>query len=246
MFDFVLLEVPRGERRRRRLTLLATLAGEALVVAVLVAVPLVYLDAIPGVSMHAQAAVLPVSFSPPPHAQPETTQRASQSNTRSVALLRSTDEAVVRRTVDNPTLTYDRWRPESDEVTLDPRLTRTGPCCDNPATSLISSGPYVPPPPRQADRLRVSSMDPGMILRRVEPVYPPLAKATRTQGDVILHATIGTAGNIERLQVVSGHPMLVEAARAAVQQWRFRPYRLNGSPIEVETRITVRFRLAGD
>jgi len=77
-------------------------------------------------------------------------------------------------------------------------------------------------------------------------VYPVIAKATRTQGEVVLRATIGNAGEIENLQVVSGHPLLAPAALDAVRQWRFRPYYLNGSAIEVQAQITVRFVLDGN
>jgi len=71
----------------------------------------------------------------------------------------------------------------------------------------------------------------------------PLAKAARIQGEVVLAAIISKAGTIEELQALSGHPMLVAAAVEAVRQWRYRPYLLNGEPVEVETRITVNFTL---
>ena len=84
----------------------------------------------------------------------------------------------------------------------------------------------------------------GSLIRRVESVYPPLARAARIfQGPVVLAAIISTAGTIEQLQVLSGHPMLVNAALQAVGQWRYRPYVLNGEVIEVETQITVNFKL---
>ena len=100
----------------------------------------------------------------------------------------------------------------------------------------------VVPPPRPASRI-LSKLDPGQILRRVEPLYPAPARAARIQGEVVLRAVISRAGDIENLQAASGHPMLVQAAIEAVRQWKFRPYILNGSPVEVETQITVRFRL---
>ena len=84
----------------------------------------------------------------------------------------------------------------------------------------------------------------GSLIRRVQPVYPPLARSARIQGPVVLSALISKAGTIENLHALSGHPMLVPAAIAAVSQWRYRPYILNSEPIEVETRITVNFYLA--
>ncbi|PYX09747.1 MAG: hypothetical protein DMG88_04610 [Acidobacteria bacterium] len=87
--------------------------------------------------------------------------------------------------------------------------------------------------------------DGGNLIQRVEPTYPPLAIQTRTQGQVILQAVISREGRIENLQVVSGHPLLVKAAIDAVRQWRYRPYVLNGEPVEVETQVTVNFVLSG-
>ena len=83
-----------------------------------------------------------------------------------------------------------------------------------------------------------------MLIQRIEPSYPTLARAARVQGDVVLSAIISTNGQIENLQLVSGHPMLVPAAIAAVRQWRYKPYLLNGQPVEVETTITVIFTLS--
>jgi protein TonB len=71
-----------------------------------------------------------------------------------------------------------------------------------------------------------------------------LARSARVQGDVILSAVIDVNGQIQNLQLVSGHPMLVPAAIAAVKQWRYKPYLLNGQPVEVETTITVIFSLS--
>ena len=86
----------------------------------------------------------------------------------------------------------------------------------------------------------------GSLIRRVQPVYPPLARSARVQGSVVLSALISKAGTMENLRVLSGHPMLVEAAIEAVRQWRYRPYILNAEPIEVETQITVSFSLTGN
>jgi TonB family protein len=83
----------------------------------------------------------------------------------------------------------------------------------------------------------------GMILSKTNPVYPEVAKAAHVQGAVILHAIISKDGTVERLNVISGNGMLVNAARDAVSQWKFKPYLLNGQPTEVETSITVNFSL---
>ncbi len=101
-----------------------------------------------------------------------------------------------------------------------------------------------PRPVRAPRRLRVSSgVAEGILIRRIEPVYPPEARADHLQGEVILTAIISTTGGIAQLKVLSGHPLLAEASRDAVQQWKYKPYLLNGEPIEVETTIKIVFRL---
>ena len=85
----------------------------------------------------------------------------------------------------------------------------------------------------------------GSILSKPEPAYPAIAKAARIQGTVILSATISRAGTIENLTVVSGPAMLAQAALEAVRNWRYRPYLLNGQPVEVQTLINVTFTLGG-
>jgi len=102
-----------------------------------------------------------------------------------------------------------------------------------------------PPPPPLVPHLRVSHMMEGNLIHLVQPVYPPLARAARIQGAVVLRAVISREGKVENPQVLSGHPMLVQAAVDAVRQWRYRPYYLNDQPVEVETQVTVNFILAG-
>ena len=98
-------------------------------------------------------------------------------------------------------------------------------------------------PTRPKTPLNISHLDEGMLIRRVQPAYPQVAKLTHTQGTVVLSALIGTRGDIEAVQVIKGHPLLAGAAVEAVRQWRYRPYILNGSPIEVRTQVTVNFSL---
>jgi protein TonB len=111
------------------------------------------------------------------------------------------------------------------------------------ATSSLAAVPkFMPATPQ---RIRISGgVTKGLLIHRVEPTYPPLARAARVQGDVVLSAVIDTNGQIQNLQLVSGHPMLVPAALNAVKGWRYKPYLLNGQPVEVETTITVIFTLS--
>ena len=85
----------------------------------------------------------------------------------------------------------------------------------------------------------------GNLIYRVQPEYPALARQVRVQGLVVLRAIISRDGAIENLQALSGHPLLIPAALNAVRQWRYRPYVLNGEPVEVETEVKVNFILSG-
>jgi len=79
----------------------------------------------------------------------------------------------------------------------------------------------------------------------VQPTYPAIAKAARVSGTVVLQATISKQGTIENLRVVSGPAMLQAAAMDAVKNWRYKPYLLNGDPVEVDTQVNVIFSLGG-
>jgi protein TonB len=85
----------------------------------------------------------------------------------------------------------------------------------------------------------------GNLMHRVQPEYPTLARQARIQGIVVLRALITRDGKIANVQVVSGHPLLVQSAIDAVRQWTYRPYQLNNEPVEVETQVTVKFALSG-
>jgi TonB family protein len=100
--------------------------------------------------------------------------------------------------------------------------------------------------PAQAvpQRVRVSEgVESALIVKKVDPIYPPLARQARIQGSVILQVIISKSGDVESIQLFSGHPMLAQAAIDAVDQWKYKRYLLNGEPVEVETRVTVNFTL---
>lgn len=111
-----------------------------------------------------------------------------------------------------------------------------------------SIGTAAPPQVRLAPvkKLAISSgVMEGRRLSGTDPRYPAIAVAAHIQGTVVLAATISKTGAIENLRVTSGPPMLVAAAMEAVRTWRYRPYLLNGEPVEVETTVRVIFRLGG-
>jgi len=115
--------------------------------------------------------------------------------------------------------------------------------------------PPPPPPPPPAGAAASSGTPPkrvyisagtavGFLIYKATPVYPVDAKAAHVQGTVVLKAVIGTDGTVKELTVVSGPDMLQQAALDAVRQWRYKPYLLNGEPVEVRTTINIIFTLA--
>jgi len=99
-----------------------------------------------------------------------------------------------------------------------------------------------PASPRQPLKVSAGVME-ALLIHRVQPDYPALAKTMGLSGVVELQARIGIDGTVQALQVVSGNPILARAAIEAVEQWRYQPTRLSGQPVEVETHITVTFSL---
>lgn len=139
---------------------------------------------------------------------------------------------------------YGQVRMTTDGGEVAPPSSSVLPPGSGPNLQLSSTfrPPIVATPPRTTP-VRLSHMDLGALSHYVKPQYPQIAIQTRTQGTVELHAIISKEGTIESLQLVSGHPFLSRAALDAVRQWRYRPYLLNGQPVEVDTQITVNFTL---
>jgi protein TonB len=99
---------------------------------------------------------------------------------------------------------------------------------------------------QSVQRVRVSQgVSAGLLITKVNPVYPPEARSARISGTVVLRAIINSAGDVETLTLISGHPLLVPAAMDAVKQWKYKPYLLNGKAVTVDTQITVNFALTG-
>lgn len=113
------------------------------------------------------------------------------------------------------------------------------PASDGPTLPM----PPVPHVPKSPPMIHLSKIDPAMLIHRVEPEYPTLAKMARREGRVELRAVIGIDGSMASLQVLAGDPLFIAATKAAVMQWRYRPTILNGQPVEVDTFVTVVFTL---
>jgi periplasmic protein TonB len=114
-----------------------------------------------------------------------------------------------------------------------------------PAAAPPKPPPPPPPPPKPAGPQKIGgNVVAANLINPVRPVYPPLAKMARQQGTVKFEAMISKEGTIEDLKLISGPPLLVQAAMDAVKQWRYRPTILNGEPTEVQTTIDVNFSLS--
>jgi periplasmic protein TonB len=134
----------------------------------------------------------------------------------------------------------------------DPPQDPFGPGVTNPGTGSLCPGcidigktegnrPPQPPAetPATKERLHVTTLDPAMLIHRVEPVYPTLPRQLGRGGRVELRAIIATDGTIQSLQVVGGDPLFYQSAMDAVGQWRYSPTVLNGQPVEIDTYISV-------
>ncbi len=113
---------------------------------------------------------------------------------------------------------------------------------DSNLSGLMSSAsPSLPTPPQTTHRIS-QGLSKGLLIKRVQPTYPPAALAAHAEGAVQIEAIIDKEGNVTNLKVLSGDPMLAGAAVEAVRQWRYKPYYFDGNPVEVETQITVSFK----
>ncbi len=231
MFEHTLLESDRAVSRRRRWSTLFSFALQSAVLAVLVLVPLLYSDAI---SVHSAPPDAVIIFQPP---RVEVVEHPVSDGGPSAG------SAPDRRVIEVPR-GVPKYTFIGPDDSTDPRPIQLGGNGQgaNPLSSLLN-GPNLGAAPTHSGPIKRSHVDEGSILVKVLPPYPELAKRAHVQGAVELYARISREGLIENVQVRSGNPLLTDAARDAVRQWRFRPYLLNGTPVEVETTITVNFRL---
>jgi protein TonB len=242
---FSTLESTWDQSARRGWATLASLTVQAFALSSLLAVSLLWVGGPPQVRWLQLSA--PASFAP----QPAATEASGHHATTAAGVVRP-------RQIFAPQTIPDHLAPANDSS--GPASTIDGSTLDAPtiddgqgrgpvagiARSVGEGIPIaVPARPASVKPLVISHLAEASLLHKVQPAYPPLARQARVQGAVELRAIIGKTGAIENLVVVRGHPMLATAAVEAVKQWRYRPYLLNGEPIEVETDITVNFFLSG-
>lgn len=244
MFAESMLEASRAHRGRRRWMTLVSFALQALAVTLLLLLPLWRTVGLPS----GRVLATPISLGAQTQASPPVHRHATaaipQSNLAENVLIapRETPNhiAQISETVPPPQLNlpFDGVQPGG------------GRSRDGIWKSLGEGPSLVAPAPAPATAasvrpFRSSNLLAGSLMNRVQPTYPYAAKIAHVQGQVLLDAVISKDGTIGNLRVVEGHPLLVRAAVEAVSRWRYRPYILNGEPVEVETRILVNFTLAG-
>ena len=170
----------------------------------------------------------------------------SKANTKASAAPTTDDnepEVTQRLIVTNDTGSVPKPSKPQDEAVQEPTGLALGAAPDAKAIAGLNNGPaHTPTPAPQVIRVSQGVME-GLILKRVQPHYPAQAMQMRIQGPVQLQATISKTGDITNLKVVSGDGILARAAQEAVKQWKYKPYYLNGDPVEIQTQILVNFKL---
>jgi TonB family protein len=129
---------------------------------------------------------------------------------------------------------------QSDDAA--PALNVVASANDNKINGIMSSTAAIPSQPSLAT-LRISQgVSQGLVIKRVQPKYPAAALAVHAQGAVLIEATISKDGSVLNPKVLKGDAVLARAAVEAVRQWRYKPYYLDGAPVEIQTQITVNFK----
>src|SRR5215469_3441772 len=222
MFEEMVVSSPTSKKTNKPWTVVISMAVQVLFLLILILIPLIYTEALPKTLMSS------ILLAPPPPPPPPPPPAAVQVIRKPVVHLMDAGKLVAPKVI-----------PKDLKVIKEEAEPDMG-------TGMIGGAGNAPPPPKVTPK-RVTvggNVQAARLVNRVQPIYPPLARQTRISGTVKLHAIIGKNGAVEQLQVVSGHPLLVQSALDAVRQWRYQPTLLNGDPVEVDTEIDVIFSLA--
>src|SRR6266404_5010352 len=241
MFEDSLIESGGRLKTKRGLTTFLSFGFQIALVGVLVLIPLLFTEALP------KTQLMTFLVAPPPPPPPPPPPAA-------VKIVKTIQTDIVNGQLRTPTKIPKKVEIVKEEEAPPPMNAGVvgGVPGGVPGGSLggvmgsIIGGTPTAVPKVAVQRVRVSQgVTQGMVIHRVQPTYPPLARTARVQGAVQLAAVIGKDGAVQNLHVLSGHPLLTQAALDAVKQWRYKPYILNGEPVEVDTQITVNFTLSG-
>jgi protein TonB len=244
MFEDALFATNHRRTPQQRWAAVMSCAAQAAFVTVIVALPLFFTDALPiSIRTITELPSVPRSAGPPAsNPVPNTPAHGSTSELVNDQLI------FIRVPTGRAKEITDVAPPVQPCVgACVPGSTNTDSATDALMESMIGKpGPVMSlPKSPPVKSVILSHMDEGLLIRKVTPVYPQIAIMARQQGTVLLHAIIARDGTIQQLQAISGPPLLIRAAMEAVGQWRYRPYILNGQPVEVDTQITVNFKLGG-
>ncbi|MGE5322733.1 MAG: energy transducer TonB [Actinomycetota bacterium] len=240
MFSQSFVELSDADRHRKRVTQTGSFIVQTIILGILILLPLWFVDILPVQSLATFLVAPPPPPPPPPPAAAPTVK------TMRVTEVVNGELRAPTRIPEKVKMIKEEAPPPSSGGVIGgvvggvPGGTLGGVLGSIITTPHTSAPPAVAPP----KRLRVSSgISEGMLTHRVEPIYPAIAQRAHIGGTVELRAIIAKDGTIQNLQVISGHPLLVSAAMDAVKQWRYRPYVLNGEPLEVETIVIVNFHI---
>lgn len=249
LFADSLLEVDQTEKRRKKWAALTSVTVQTLLLAFGLILPLLFTEALPKQQLLTFLIAPPPPPPPPPPAAEVPIAR----------ILRKVDTDLMDGRLRSPSRIPEKVQMIREEEAPPPLMSSGGVIGGVPGGipggqlggvigGIVASTSKLPLPnlvPVAPKRVRVSQgVIAGMAIHKVTPEYPLLARQARIQGDVVLSAIVSREGVVENLQVVSGHPFLIEAAVAAVKQWRYRPFLVSGEPVEVETRIVVTFKFS--
>ena len=251
LFGESLLETTRGQRKRRMSATVLSIVFQCFLLSTVLLIPLWFTDSLP------QQQLLTMLVAPPP--PPPPAPAAPETGSRQVVKVASD---IMNGQLRTPSQIPPKVQMVKEDEAPPPIVAAGGVVGGVPggipggqlggviggiisSTSNVAGATSLPKLAVPAvQRMRVSpGVTKGLLAYQIEPTYPVLARQAHIQGAVVLSAIIDKDGNIENLQLVSGHPMLAPAAIDAVRQWRYKPFLLNGRPLEVETTITVTFEL---
>lgn len=232
MFEDSLVESTQRIRTRSKWYAVASFSLETLALAIFILIPYIYPAALPP---HALASLLVAPPPPPPPPPvPHVTPTRTHAQVQVVPLINLAAPTVIPRRIAT-----------EDSTSAPPQMnTVFGDVHGSNIISRLVLPPSLPPRARPSGPVRVSSgVAEGHLLTPIRPIYPAIARVAHIQGVVVIEAVISRQGLVEQAHIVSGQPMLAEAAMAAVSRARYQPYRLNGEPVEVETTINIDFVL---
>ena len=237
MFEEMLVSNPYATKTNKRWTVLVSFVFQVTFLGILLLIPLIYTEALP----KAMLATLLVAPPPPPPPPPPPAQ--VQVIRKPQVHLMDAGKLMAPKTIPkNVTIIKEEAEPDMGGMVGGVVGGVAGGSMGGAIGGVIGGMP-APPKPAQS-RIKVGgNVTAARIVNRTTPIYPPLARQTRISGTVRLHAIIAKDGTVQQLEVLSGHPLLVQAALDAVRQWRYQPTLLNGEPVEVDTTVDVIFSL---